>query len=109
MEVDYDKAFITLFGVSVAGMLFFTIWAAILRESPKRKKRIQELLAKEQELQKELKKNCIDRLALLNKMYSNGEVDDKFYYTQMAEIIEDLKTAGADDSFIQLLIGKNGN
>jgi hypothetical protein len=96
MEFDFNRATLILFGIGIFGMLFFMIIGAFSNHSPNKKKRLEELKAKEKAILKELYELYIKQVYALNGMLANGVITPLKYDLERQRIYNEMKEQQMD-------------
>ena len=97
-----------IFLVSVSSMLIGLIYLSALNHSNRRKHNIDKLRDKEYLLKKDLRNNYIDQMVALNVMLENGAITTSEYLKIVDQLALRCNDYGINDSFIALMIKKEG-
>ena len=100
MEIDYEKAILTLFGIGIFGAIFFMIVAAFLHHSPSRQNKVKSLNEKNKVCTKELYEILIKQIHCLNEMLQNGAISSINYDFERLKIIQTFYQYEMDTSVI---------
>ena len=97
-----------IFLVSVSSMLIGLIYLSALNHSNRRKHNIDKLRDKAYLLKKDLRNNYIDQMVALNVMLENGAITASEYLKIVDQLALRCNDYGINDSFIALMIKKEG-
>jgi hypothetical protein len=89
-------------------MLIGLIYLSALNHSNRRKHNIDKLRDKEYLLKKDLRNNYIDQMVALNVMLENGAITTSEYLKIVDQLALRCNDYGINDSFIALMIKKEG-
>jgi len=99
---------LTIFLVAIGSMLVGLIYLSILNHSHKKRQRIEKLRDKEYWLKNDLRNNYIDQMVALNVMLMNGAISEYKYLKIVDELSLRCRKYDMDNSFIVLMIKKEG-
>jgi hypothetical protein len=97
-----------IFFIAIGFVLTGLFVLSISHYSFKKRQRIEKLRDKEYWLKNDLRNNYIDQMVALNVMLMNGAISEYKYLKIVDELSLRCKNYGMDDSFIALMIKKEG-
>jgi hypothetical protein len=97
-----------IFSAAISLTLIGLIYLSVLNHSHKKRQHIEKLRDKEYWLKNDLRNNYIDQMVALNVMLMNGAISEYKYLKIVDELSLRCKNYGMDDSFIALMIKKEG-
>jgi hypothetical protein len=97
-----------IFFIAISFIVTGLVILSISRYSLKKKQRIEKLRNKESCLKNDLRNNYIDQMVALNVMLMNGAISEYKYLKIVDDLSLKCKNYNMDDSFIALMIKKEG-